>query len=693
MLRLPDRLYWVLPLGAWTVLILLSLGLMLHQSQNTAFATARQQGRDIFHMIEAMRLWNSQAGGVFMRQSEATPPNKYLDLPERDPVTTSGIPLTTVNPAYMTRQMAGVIEKESGIRIHITSLRPINPGNLADPWETLALQAFEKAGEKERSEIHHTGGEPVIRYMAPLFVRKECLKCHEKQKYSVGDVRGGISVSIPATDFVARLDASRRQLVITHAGVWAIVALMLTIYLRQYRLQWNNLKLLTATLEDRVRERTAKLEEETAAHRASEQEARQHHQRFLDLVNTTDGIVWEADAQTFVFAFVSRKAESLLGYPVEDWQKPGFWVDHLHPDDRSWAPQYCASCTGRLEPHRFEYRFIAADGRVVWLEDIVTVVAVDGRPTLLRGLMVDITARREAELEVRHLTQRLMLATRAAHIGIWEYEPQSGKVVWDEAMYELFGLSPDEFHGHIDDVTARILPDDVPHLTKLLDETLNTGNDFVTTFRILRHGTEIRHIDAQAVRVPGNGHQPVRMIGVNRDVTERKRNEQELLRLATTDVLTGCYNRGYLQRMLELEIDRARRHGDMLSLLMYDLDRFKNINDTWGHGVGDQVLAHGAAVVRDTIRRTDTLARWGGEEFMVLCPRTSTAEAKVLAERVLQALREHPTPPAGVVTASIGVVTLRPEDDADTLLKRADDLMYLAKQSGRNDACCDTDAA
>ncbi|AYH41808.1 diguanylate cyclase [Azoarcus sp. DN11] len=689
MLRLPDRYYWVLPLGAWTVLVLLSLGLMLHHGETSAYATARQQGRDIFRMIEAMRLWNSRAGGVLVRRSESTPPNPYLELPERDPVTTSGIPLTTVNPAYMTRQMAGMIEQESGIRIHITSLRPINPGNIADPWETRALQAFEQAGEQERSEILDEGGGPLIRYMAPLFVREECLNCHQKQNYRVGDVRGGISVSIPAADFVARAEGARRQLLVTHAAVWAFVALMLTIYLRQYGVQWTSLKTLTATLEERVQERTARLEKEIAAHRASELDAREHHQRFLDLVNTTDGIVWEADARTFAFTFVSRKAESLLGYPVADWEQPGFWVEHLHPEDREWASQYCASCTGRLEPHRFEYRFITADGRIVWLEDIVTVVAEDGAPKLLRGLMVDITARREAELEVRHLTQRLTLATRAAHIGIWEYEPDSGKVVWDGAMYELFGLNPGEFHNHVDDVTAQILPDDLPHLTRLLDETLRTGRDFATTFRILRHGTEIRHIDAQAVLVPGIGSQPARVIGVNRDVTERKRDEQELLRLATTDVLTGCYNRGYLQRLLALEIDRARRHGAALSLLMYDLDHFKHINDTWGHGAGDQVLACSAAVVRDTIRRTDTLARWGGEEFMVLSPHTSATDARVLGERVQQALRDHPTPPAGVVTASVGVVTLRPEDDADTLLKRADDLMYRAKQAGRDHVCCD----
>jgi len=692
MLRLPDRPYWLLPLGAWTGLILLSLVLVLQHTGQAAFETARQQGRDIFRMVEATRLWNARAGGVLVRQSEFTRPNPYLELPERDPVTTSGIHLTTVTAAYMTRQMAGVIDAETGIRIHLTSLRPINPGNAADAWETRALEAFARHTENERSEILEDGS-PLIRYMAPLLMGEECMQCHEKQGYRVGDVRGGISVSIPAGDFVARLAAARRDQIASHAAVWAVVSLMLLVYLRQYRRQWDRLKTLTATLEERVVERTAKLEDEIAAHRAREAEARRNQQRFLDLVNTTDGIVWEADAQTFVFSFVSLKAESLLGYPVANWQEPGFWVAHLHPDDREWAPQYCISCTRRLEPHRFEYRFMAADSRVVWLDDIVTVVAENGEPRLLRGLMVDITARKEAEAEVLHLTQRLTLATRTAHIGIWEYEPETGKVVWDRTMYEIFGLSPAQFHGRFEDITAYIHPDDLAHLQSLIGEALRTNCDFVTSFRILRHGHDIRHIDAHAVLVPGNANRPARMIGVNRDITEHKRNEQELVRLATTDLLTGCYNRGYLHRVLEREVDRTRRYGGPLSIIMYDLDNFKSINDTWGHDVGDQVLASTANAVREAIRRTDVLARWGGEEFMVLCPDTSAADAVVLADRVLQALRECPTPLAGVVTASVGVVTLRPDEGTDALLKRADDLMYRAKQTGRDRVCDDTAAA
>lgn len=141
--------------------------------------------------------------------------------------------------------------------------------------------------------------------------------------------------------------------------------------------------------------------------RRAEAALRASRQHFQDIVNTTDGIVWEADAQTFNFTFVSKQAERLLGYPVEDWLEPGFWVENLHPEDREWAPAYCASCTGRAEPHDFEYRFVAKDGRTVWLRDIVTVVTENGEPRWLRGIMVDITARVESERSLRDLADSL----------------------------------------------------------------------------------------------------------------------------------------------------------------------------------------------------------------------------------------------------------------------------------------------
>ena len=118
--------------------------------------------------------------------------------------------------------------------------------------------------------------------------------------------------------------------------------------------------------------------------------------QFNSLVNNLEGIVWEADAQTFKFTFVSNQAEALLGYNTQQWiNEPGFWKDHIHPADRDWALAYCMECTRKKKSHKFEYRMISSDGRVVWLQDIVTVIVENEIPVLLTGLMIDITERKK----------------------------------------------------------------------------------------------------------------------------------------------------------------------------------------------------------------------------------------------------------------------------------------------------------
>ncbi|UQA59030.1 sensor histidine kinase [Polyangium aurulentum] len=118
------------------------------------------------------------------------------------------------------------------------------------------------------------------------------------------------------------------------------------------------------------------------------------------VVDDVDSIVWEFDLSTMCFTFVSRQAERILGYPIDRWlHDPKFWVEHMHSEDRAWAPAYCESETKRLSAHEFEYRMVAADGSVVWFRDIVTVVVDHGRPGRLRGVMVDITRSKQAEAE------------------------------------------------------------------------------------------------------------------------------------------------------------------------------------------------------------------------------------------------------------------------------------------------------
>ncbi|MCE1225233.1 MAG: diguanylate cyclase [Geobacteraceae bacterium] len=180
------------------------------------------------------------------------------------------------------------------------------------------------------------------------------------------------------------------------------------------------------------------------------------------------------------------------------------------------------------------------------------------------------------------------------------------------------------------------------------------------------------------------GGRVVGSVTVFRDITEQKLLEEQLRLMSVTDPLTGVYNRRFLQETLLKELYRAERHGDPFSLIMLDLDHFKRINDSYGHEAGDRVLRHVVTLIQKRIRSSDCLARWGGEEFMLLLPHTPLAAANALAETLLLDLREAEVSGIGRVSASFGVTTGQPGDTVERLEQRADALMYAAKQAGRN---------
>jgi PAS domain S-box-containing protein len=160
-----------------------------------------------------------------------------------------------------------------------------------------------------------------------------------------------------------------------------------------------------------------------------------------------DVIVWAGDPVTFQFDFVSEQAERITGYPVEAWLEPGFWTEHVHPSDRDWAIEFCTKATEACEPHAFEYRILAADGRIVWLRDVVSVDIEDGRPVRIRGVMVDVTERRLSE-EARDVAETQRSAVLAnAPVLLFAVDADGTFALCEGRALESAGLDPTTIVG------------------------------------------------------------------------------------------------------------------------------------------------------------------------------------------------------------------------------------------------------
>lgn len=157
-----------------------------------------------------------------------------------------------------------------------------------------------------------------------------------------------------------------------------------------------------------------------------------------------------------------------------------------------------------------------------------------------------------------------------------------------------------------------------------------------------------------------------------------------LERLSSTDVLTGLSNRLKLSEVFAYELRNAQRYGTSFSIFVLDLDKFKHVNDTHGHQAGDKVLIQLADILKNNTRKTDTVGRWGGEEFLVILPKTDADRARIMANNIRQLVANQTFPFGGGITCSIGVSTFRNNDTEETMIERADQALYCAKNEGRN---------
>jgi len=247
---------WISAWGArcaWVILVCASFAWNWHQVGNSVTELARAEARSHFEKDLLYRRWASMHGGVYVPPTSKTPPNPYLEhIPDRDVVTTENKTLTLINPAYMTRQVHELAAEQAGPLGHITSLKPLRPENRPDAWEERALRLFE-TGVGEIATQEDIDGKPFLRFMRPLIAEESCLKCHRIQGYKVGDIRGGISVSVPFTSFLEIAARQRTHLLAGHGIIGLLGLLGISVAGRKLKESQKDLRegheILTSILE------------------------------------------------------------------------------------------------------------------------------------------------------------------------------------------------------------------------------------------------------------------------------------------------------------------------------------------------------------------------------------------------------------------------------------------------------------
>lgn len=252
---------------------------------------------------------------------------------------------------------------------------------------------------------------------------------------------------------------------------------------------------------------------------------RESRNRLGSLIHSVDGIVWEVEVTTFRFTFVSEQAERILGYPAAMWlEDPEFWSKHLHPEDRDAAVAYCRESTARMQDHQFEYRMLAADGREVWLKDIVTVLVENGRPAKLRGIMVDITAQRRAERERRESETRYRILFDGNPQPMWVYDTETLRILTvNEAAVAHYGYTREEFLG----LTIKQL---CPLGDPACDDGPAGGNPCHTTGERHHCRKDGSVLIVEVYSHPLNFADRPTVLVIANDITEKKRLEEKFLR-------------------------------------------------------------------------------------------------------------------------------------------------------------------
>lgn len=299
----------------------------------------------------------------------------------------------------------------------------------------------------------------------------------------------------------------------------------------------------------------------------------------------------------------------------------------------------------------------------------------------------DISDRKRIEKSLRNSEESLAHAQRIARLGNWDWNLKKNKIYWSKEIYRIFDISPQEFDKTYEGFLKFVHPEDLDFVKTSVQEALE-GTSYNIEFRVIQSNDSEKFVRSQGeILIDEQGH-PYKMIGTLQDITEQKEMEHQIRFLAFHDSLTGLPNRKSFHEHLRQTLVQAKVDQHKFAIMFLDIDRFKWVNDTLGHDVGDQLLKSFAERLLNCVREGDLVARMGGDEFTILIPNIKEEqEAALIARRILQScanplfIQENEL----YITPSIGIAVYPQDgDEVQILIKKADKAMYMAKEKGKN---------
>lgn len=484
----------------WLCLISGSFFVNWQHTKHNIHRMAVIEARSNFNKDLVYRRWATQHGGVYVPPTEQYPPNPYLShIEQRDVVTASGQLLTLTNPAYMTRQVHALAEEQYGLKGHITSLNPLRPRNAPDPWEYRALQAF-AAGAPEVISLETIKEKPYLRFMKPMFTEEGCLKCHARQGYELGDLRGGISVSVPYTPYLAMLSENRTVLASAHALIGGLGLLGIGFSSRRLSQSQKDL-----------------------------QQSEQRHRLALQAAN--DGI-WEWDVKNDT-TFVSDRWRAIIGIEKtlsEAELTYDVWASRIHPEDYQRVTEIISSSLKTGERYTLVYRLRHPSGENRWLRSVGEPQHDPaGEAVTLHGYTTDITERKNAEeqLALKEHKYRTLLNSQQDAVFLHKLQEEgfSSFIEVNNAAIERYGYSKDELLSmNPFDITVREQVE--KHAKKDFRSRLIKEQHLTfETVHIRKSGDQFP-VEVTATITELNGERYI--LSIVRDMTERNRLNAEL---------------------------------------------------------------------------------------------------------------------------------------------------------------------